>query len=180
MIIKLSTLLFTIFLFSLLSCGSQQKTLLQQTVVHQPQVYSIGEWSIADSVDYFVLSGRVIEANMREPLLFASVGIYHENKIIAGTETDFDGHYSIKLHTSYPKELAIEFSYFGFQTQRVEKISVMNGKQINVDATLYQEENLHLIPITTYCPAPMVSPDDFGSGQTFTSDQIRRSGIRSN
>ena len=41
------------------------------------------------------LEGKVIEAESGEPVIFGNVAIYKNGVLITGTETDFDGNYSM-------------------------------------------------------------------------------------
>lgn len=117
------------------------------------------------------LSGKVTEDN-GEPVLFGSVALYQNGNLKSGTETDFDGNYNFS--NLDPGTYAIEVSYLGLQTQRIEDIKVFSGKAISVDVEMSEEGVLlDLDVVVKSYRVPLVEQDNTTQGGTLTSEQIR-------
>jgi outer membrane receptor protein involved in Fe transport len=129
---------------------------------------SIG-FAVAQSAS---LQGKVTEAAAGEPVLFASVALYQNGVLKTGTETDFDGNYNFA--NLDPGSYAVEVSYLGLQTQRVEDITVFEGKVRTVDIVLEEATGVMLdeVVVREY-KVPLVEQDNTTQGGTLTSDQIR-------
>ncbi len=117
------------------------------------------------------LIGKVTEKNSGEPVLFGSVALYQNGVLEGGTETDFDGNYSFS--NLDPGTYAVEFSYLGLQTARVEGVTVFAGKVITVNAEMEEEGILLEQVVVTSYKVPLVEQDNTTQGGTLTSDQIR-------
>ena len=100
------------------------------------------------------LSGTLHELTYDEPLIFGAVGVYHEGKLIAGIETDFDGHFQKEIPWDAEQPFPEEF-----------------------DVKLAEEEPINCYWIPEYYP-PIYQQDQLSSGRTFSSDDIRRSPTR--
>jgi len=117
------------------------------------------------------LSGKVIEEESRDPVIFGAVALYQNGVLESGTETDFDGNYSFA--NLDPGTYSVEFSYLGFQTLKIEGVQVFAGKAINLDAELLAEGVvLDVVQVVAY-KVPLVEQDNTTQGGTLTSDQIR-------
>ncbi|PQJ09153.1 hypothetical protein CJD36_020395 [Flavipsychrobacter stenotrophus] len=83
----------------------------------------------------------IVTDTRREPLTNATVRILQNTKMIAGTITDFNGVYNLKLPDTGTYE--IETTYIGYQTQRANK-TVAGSKQTIANFFLAQRfESLH-------------------------------------
>ncbi|MEM1214682.1 MAG: TonB-dependent receptor, partial [Bacteroidota bacterium] len=117
------------------------------------------------------LSGKVVEEESGEPVLFGSVALFQNGVLEGGTETDFDGNYSFSNLDAGTYD--IEFSYLGFATQRVEGVVIKSGKALTVDGSLVPEGvMLDQVVVVAY-EVPLVEQDNTTQGGTLTSEQIR-------
>lgn len=137
--------------------------------------------NIQDSLlhDEVILSGDISEYENKESLLFASIAIYENDILVGGAESDFDGHFSYKF--TQKKERAIyriECNYIGFQKLIIKDVNLIRGYQYDFKIALELSNNP---PCIFYCPSyiiPLIEIDNTTSGQTITSDQIRRRAAR--
>ncbi|MEL7221102.1 MAG: TonB-dependent receptor, partial [Bacteroidota bacterium] len=117
------------------------------------------------------LSGKVTE-DSGEPVLFGTVSLYQNGNLKTGVETDFDGNYNFS--NLDPGTYAIEVSYLGLQTQRIEDIKVFSGKAITVDVEMSEEGVLlDLDVVVKSYRVPLVEQDNTTQGKTITAEQIR-------
>ncbi|MFM9949168.1 MAG: carboxypeptidase regulatory-like domain-containing protein, partial [Saprospiraceae bacterium] len=118
------------------------------------------------------LSGKVTDKESKEPLIVATVALYKNGVLITGTDTDFDGNYN--LGNLDPGTYEVEFSYTGYQPQRIIDVKVLGGKSNKVDAELETGGGITLTTVTvTTFKVPLIQQDNTTSGQTITSDQIK-------
>jgi len=119
--------------------------------------------------------GTVTDRDTGEPVLFGDVILYKGEVLISGEQTDFDGNYSFSSLDAGIYN--IYFKYIGASDVKVENIVLVEENSINVngelDFTVY-DFGCHGVSYQV----PLIQIDDFGSGQTFTSEQIRRMPIR--
>ena len=71
--------------------------------------------------DYITVSGKVIDAQTREPLIFATVAVTESN---IGIVTNIDGEFTLKVS---PSAKTLEISFVGYKNKSVE-ISSMNNR----------------------------------------------------
>ncbi|MCB0638994.1 MAG: TonB-dependent receptor, partial [Lewinella sp.] len=116
------------------------------------------------------LSGKVKEGDTGEPIIFGTVVLYQNGVQKGGTETDFDGNYNFA--SLDPGTYDVEFSYVGFQTQRITGVVVFDGKANKLDAELNSGVMLTEIEVVGY-KVPLVEQDNTTQGATITSEQIR-------
>jgi len=118
------------------------------------------------------LSGKVTDKESKEPLIVATVALYKNGVLITGTDTDFDGNYN--LGNLDPGTYEVEFSYTGYQPQRIVDVKVLGGKSNKVDAELETGGGVILdeVIVKSY-RVPLIQQDNTTSGQTITSDQIK-------
>ncbi len=135
---------------------------------------------IADT-NKVILSGLVTDLETDDPVLFGTMAVYHKDRLLGGTETDFDGrfHYQFK-QTQDSFTYTLEFTYLGMHSMRIEDFKLAQGDSSYLAVKLGHDEDFgkHLGP---FCPSwrfPLIEQDNTTSGQTFTSDQIRRSPTR--
>lgn len=127
------------------------------------------------------LSGTLGELTFNEPLIFGSIGVYHQGKLITGIETDFDGHFQKEIpwdaELPFPEELSLEFSYVGFKSLRYNFALAPGKTHWQFDVKLAEQEPINCYWIPEYYP-PIYQQDQLSSGRTFSSDDIRRSPTR--
>jgi hypothetical protein len=121
------------------------------------------------------LEGTVRDAETGEPIAIASVILYQNGVVVTGTETDFDGYYSIIEidHGVYD----VEFVTAGYTLERVSGIPIDLGKVNKLDKTL--KLGIELIDVFTCCVCPpVVEQDNTTQGHVFRIEDIRHSPIR--
>ena len=114
-----------------------------------------------------------------EPLIFASIEVWQDGMRVAGTETDFDGDFSIilplkDLATSAPN---LRLSYLGYPSLWIENMPIRGGDVVHILALLEPAVNPNKQQWNFY-RVPLIQLDETTSGQTFTSEQIRSSPTR--
>lgn len=110
----------------------------------------------------------------KEPLVGASVKVYMGTALVRGAVTDIEGRYKILLA---PGTYDVEFSYTGYQSEKVTGVVVLEGKIATLDATLHSHV-LNEVVITSY-KVPLIEKDKTSGGQTITSEQIKNLPTRS-
>ncbi|MDO8969736.1 MAG: carboxypeptidase regulatory-like domain-containing protein, partial [Saprospiraceae bacterium] len=121
-----------------------------------------------------VLTGRISDDGA-EPLIGATVKVSKGAEFIRGSVTDYNGDYRIQLD---PGTYDVEFSYTGYQAQRITGVRVLNGQITNQDVTMSNSNVLGEVEIVGYI-VPLIEQDKTSSGQTLTSDQIKNLPTRS-
>lgn len=121
-----------------------------------------------------VLTGRISDDGA-EPLIGATVKVSKGAEFIRGSVTDYNGDYRIQLD---PGTYDVEFSYTGYQAQRITGVRVLNGQITNQDVTMTNSNVLGEVEILGYI-VPLIEQDKTSSGQTLTSDQIKNLPTRS-
>lgn len=114
-----------------------------------------------------VITGKIIDADTNEPLPFANIALFDKDgKVLAGTNTDFDGYY--KLENVPISAVTIEASFIGYQsikasissnvidfslseeTERLEEVTIVeysNKFDITEDNITLSVEELELLNI---------------------------------
>lgn len=116
------------------------------------------------------LSGNVSD-DTNEPIILGNVALYKKGVLIRGTETDFDGNYI--LGNLDPGTYDVEFTYTGYQSQKVEGVIIYANKTNALDATLSTGVTLDAVEVIAY-EVPLVEQDNTTQGGTVTSEQIRQ------
>ena len=120
------------------------------------------------------LEGKVLDSETGEPLIYATVALYANGVLRTGTETDFDGFYSISNFEEGNYD--IEFSYTGYTPLKMKNINLIPGKANKLDAKMSVGFR-SCCPICSYTP-PLIYQDDTTQGRVFSSADIRRSPFR--
>jgi hypothetical protein len=114
-----------------------------------------------------VLTGNVSDG--KEPLIGATVRVLRGSELVRAGITDFNGDYRINLDAG---TYDVEFSYTGYQAQRIAGVRVLEGKITTQDAVLTNSSILEEVVVLGY-KAPLIEQDKTSSGQTLSSDQIK-------
>lgn len=123
------------------------------------------------------IQGKVTDSETGEPILFGSVALYKNGVLTTGTQTDFDGNYSI--NPIDPGTYDVEFSYVGYNTNRVTGFVASAGKANILNAQLGTDAvTLDAIVVTEY-KVPLIEADNTTQGGTLTSEQVRQLPTRS-
>lgn len=131
--------------------------------------------SLSAAASAQALFGTVID-EAGEPVIGATVGIYNGQDLVTGSTTDYDGNYRINLD---PGTYAVQFSYVGQQTQRLEGVVVVNGTEKLLDFAFEQGGiDLETIVVKAY-KNPVMTVDETTQGATITSEEVKRLGSRS-
>ena len=116
------------------------------------------------------LKGLITTGEIREPLMYCKVELKRNGKTVYGTETDFDGNYTIK--NIVPGEYDVVLSYPGYRTVEV-KLSVRGtGYTVWNEVMERSEEFIIMGNITPVEMKPLSI--DFGEPATtrFSADEI--------
>lgn len=112
----------------------------------------------------------IIKDEHNEPVSFATIAIISEGKVIDGTESDFDGAYSINVKNE--GVLDIQYSFLGFETKRIGSLLFSHNSNLVLNVTLIENfiPNCSLAPI--YDP-PLVDFDFSSPGEVIKLDNYR-------
>jgi Carboxypeptidase regulatory-like domain len=121
------------------------------------------------------LSGTVRDTETGEPLFAANVVILQDGKIIAGTETDFDGKFTI---TSLAEGVYdIRSSYTGMEEVLLKKMPIKMGKTNFVNIEMEGNIVCHY-PCYWGYRNPLIDLDNPTSGQAWTGREVSRLPIK--
>jgi len=120
-----------------------------------------------------VLTGNINDG--KEALIGATVKVSKGTEFVRGAITDYNGDYRIQLD---PGTYDVEFSYTGFQAQRITGVRVLVGQITNQNVIMSNSTVLETVEIVGY-KVPLIQQDQTSSGQTLTSDQIKNLPTRS-
>ncbi|HNR07512.1 MAG TPA: carboxypeptidase regulatory-like domain-containing protein [Saprospiraceae bacterium] len=115
------------------------------------------------------LEGKVEDEN-KEGLIGATVVLFKSGVQKGGTTTDLDGNYTFT--NLDPGTYDVEFSYVGYQTQRIQNVVVFAGKANRLDVEMATGILLNEVVVVDY-KVPLIQQDNTTSGGTVTSEQIR-------
>ena len=115
------------------------------------------------------LGGKVVD-DTGEAVLFGNVALYKNGVLLSGGTTDIDGNYN--LGNLDPGTYEVEFSYTGFQSQKIQGVIVYAGKSNKLDATMTSGVLLDEVVVIDY-KVPLIEQDNTTQGGTVTSEQIR-------
>ncbi|MCX6198820.1 MAG: TonB-dependent receptor [Bacteroidetes bacterium] len=117
------------------------------------------------------ISGKVVDEN-GEGVPVANV-VLVDNKGVStgrGTNTDFDGNYSIKPLT--PGKYNVQVSYLGYAAQIQQGVVVSSDKATFIDVKLRpSSKELNAVEIISY-KVPLIDPGKTSSQNTVTADEI--------
>ncbi len=80
------------------------------------------------------LQGSVTDVITGRPIIFGTVALYQKGVLITGTETDFDGFYTVTELD--PGTYDVVFSYTGYTETRIAGVTVSAGKANRLDAKI--------------------------------------------
>lgn len=139
------TLFYTLFIFIYLGSG---------------QVFGQG---------FGIVEGRILDKESQEPIIWAQAALYENGVLVAGSDTDFIGDYSIE-HI-LPGIYVLEVSYVGYETVILDSVVVISGRATRVDAQLSQGISLDCVSIIEF-KKPLIEIDNTSSGGTLTTYDI--------
>jgi len=118
-----------------------------------------------------IIQGTVVEQENKAPVPFATIALIKNDKVLAGTDTDFDGKYIFKEVS--PGTYDMEVSFLGFDTQKTVGVIVKKDQTTKLDLLLSEASaNLKEIVILQY-KEPLVSTCGTTQGKVLTAEDIR-------
>ncbi len=115
------------------------------------------------------LEGTVTDAETGEPVIFATIALYRDGVLKTGTETDFEGYYSLTEIDAGTYD--VEFSYTGYTPSRVTGMIINSGKVNKLDTKL--SSGVQLVEVVVKYERPLIVQDGTTQGGVLSSDQIK-------
>lgn len=125
------------------------------------------------SISQTSLQGTVTDFESGEPIIFGTVALYLNGVLLTGTETDFDGYFSITEIN--PGRYDIVFSYTGYEELKISGTEVTEGK-----SNLLRVKMKPGPSITCYYYSgcgnsrPLIRLDETTQGMIFQHEDLRR------
>ncbi len=120
------------------------------------------------------LEGTLKDAQTGEPIIFGTIALYRNGVLKTGTETDFDGYYS--LTELDPGTYDVEFSTTGYTPSRVTGMPINAGKSNKLDERLSPGIELQAV-VVTYV-RPLIEQDNTTTGSSISMAQPQASAPR--
>ena len=115
------------------------------------------------------LKGRITDFDTKESLPFASVILFLNGNQVAGTNTDFDGDYTIK--PIQPGTYDVLFSFVGYQSKKVTGVKITANKIQFVNGELGAGVMMEEAEVVEYS-VPLIDKDGGASGGTVSREDI--------
>ena len=115
------------------------------------------------------LKGRVTDFDTKDALPFASVVLFLNGNQVAGTNTDFDGKYTIK--PVQPGTYEVLISFVGYQPKKVTGVKITANKIQFVNAELGAGVMMEEAEVVEYS-VPLIDKDGGASGGTVSREDI--------
>lgn len=115
------------------------------------------------------LKGKVIDFDTGEPLPFASVVLFLNGNQVSGTNTDFDGEYTIKPIP--PGTYEVLLSFVGYQPKKITGVKINANKIHFVNAEISAGVMVQEAEVVEYA-VPLIDKDGGASGGTVTREDI--------
>ncbi len=121
------------------------------------------------------LEGIVEDADTGEPIVYGTVALFQNGVLVTGSETDFDGYYSLTEIAQGSYEL--QFLTAGYEPSIVKAFHIVEGKANKLDMTMHVKDEITWICCCCYRP-PIVEQDNTTQGHVFRMEDIRHSPFR--
>ncbi|MGY8916939.1 MAG: carboxypeptidase regulatory-like domain-containing protein, partial [Flavobacteriales bacterium] len=115
------------------------------------------------------LKGKVSDFDSGEPLPFASVVLFLNGNQVSGTNTDFDGEYTIKPIS--PGTYDVLLSFVGYQPKRITGVRINANKIHFVNAEISAGVMVQEAEVVEYA-VPLIDKDGGASGGTVSREDI--------
>ena len=115
------------------------------------------------------LKGEIMDLDASDPLPFASVVLFLNGNQVSGTNTDFDGKYTIK--PVQPGTYDVLISFVGYQSQKITGVKITANKIQFVNASLSAGVLMQEAEVVEYT-VPLIDKDGGASGGTVTREDI--------
>ena len=126
-------------------------------------------FSAVAQVGQGTLKGRVSDFDTKDALPFASVVLFLNGNQVAGTNTDFDGEYTIK--PVQPGTYDVLFSFVGYQSKKVTGVKITANKIQFVNSELGAGVMMEEAEVVEYS-VPLIDKDGGASGGTVSREDI--------
>ncbi|MGB0248064.1 MAG: carboxypeptidase regulatory-like domain-containing protein, partial [Flavobacteriales bacterium] len=126
-------------------------------------------FSAVAQVGQGTLKGRVTDFDSKDALPFASVVLFLNGNQVAGTNTDFDGEYTIK--PIQPGTYDVLVSFVGYQAKKVTGVKITANKIQFVNAELGAGVMMEEAEVVEYS-VPLIDKDGGASGGTVSREDI--------
>jgi hypothetical protein len=124
---------------------------------------------VAAQVGSGTLKGKIMDLDADSPLPFASVVLFLNGNQVSGTNTDFDGEYTIK--PVQPGTYEVLVSFVGYQSQKITGVKITANKIQFVNAALSAGVMMEEAEVVEYT-VPLIDKDGGASGGTMTREDI--------
>ena len=115
------------------------------------------------------LKGTITDFDNGEPLPFASIVLFLNGNQVSGTNTDFDGKYTIKPIS--PGSYDVLISFVGYQPKRITGVKIVANKIHFVDADISAGIMVQEAEVVEYA-VPLIDKDAGASGGTVSREDI--------
>ena len=115
------------------------------------------------------LKGTVTDGDLGDPLPFASVVVFLNGNQVSGTNTDFDGKYTIKPIA--PGTYDVLLSFVGYQPKKITGVKITANKIQFVNAVLSAGVMVAEAEVVEY-EVPLIDKDGGASGGTVSREDI--------
>ena len=115
------------------------------------------------------LKGTITDGDLGDPLPFSSVVLFLNGNQVSGTNTDFDGKYTIKPIT--PGTYDVLISFVGYQPKRITGVKITANKIQFVNAALNVGVMIDEAEVVEYT-VPLIDKDGGASGGTVSREDI--------
>lgn len=117
------------------------------------------------------LKGKVTDVDSKEPLPFVNIVVMLNGKQVTGSNTDFDGEYTVK--PIEPGTYDVLFSYVGYNSKQISGVKINANKISFLDAALSSGIQLEEVEVVEY-KTPLIDKDGGASGGTVTKEDIEK------
>jgi outer membrane receptor for ferrienterochelin and colicin len=124
---------------------------------------------VAAQVGSGTLKGKIMDLDADSPLPFASVVLFLNGNQVSGTNTNFDGEYTIK--PVQPGTYDVLISFVGYQSQKITGVKITANKIQFVNAELSAGVMMEEAEVVEYT-VPLIDKDGGASGGTMTREDI--------
>ena len=111
-----------------------------------------------------------MDLDANEPLPFASVVLFLNGNQVSGTNTNFDGEYTIK--PVQPGTYDVLISFVGYQSKKVTGVKISANKIQFVNSELSAGVMMAEAEVIEYYTVPLIDKDGGASGGTVTREDI--------
>ena len=115
------------------------------------------------------LKGKVTDFDSGEPLPFASVVMFLNGNQVSGTNTNFDGEYTIKPIS--PGTYDVLLSFVGYQSKKITGVRINANKIHFVNAEISAGVLVQAAEVVEYA-VPLIDADGGASGGTVSREDI--------